>query len=745
MLNDIYILLPMVQLVISVLLISVVLLSAPRDRLNRLFTAFLVALGTWGLTIFLMRDAFPDHDRAYAIEKIALAAIPFTSIFFYHFTYAFAGLKRNRSVLISFYALGIGAAVLSLLGITASGMETKFYGFAPAITPYFGFVLLASYPPVALAIYDIGRALRDAGMRRQTQLRLLRLGAIISLLGATSDFIPSLGLDIYPMGVLGNIGFGVIATFALTRYQLMELRMVARKGLAYTAISTITLGIYGIAVGILLLVLPNLSFSAAVLAAISTIFITGLFIQPLLQRVQTVVDRLFFRERFDMLNALAQLNSHLRDITDFNAVVSSLGENVRKILRTDWVGVALPDSLEQIFEVYYDTRGRTGRLNIELDGLFARRLRTANAPLFRSDMATDPYLQATSELERSTIHDLQAEMIVPLKAGGELTGFLYVGPKLLGGHYTTAELDFVSAATDQSAMAINNARAYAVEAQRREELERLDNLKSILLQTVSHELKSPITAIKLSTELLDHVLSGNASEEQRSRLVRTLQNGIQRLERLTSESLDYAAMQSAHLELNREPVRLHSVVRQAVALLQPSITAREQIVELDIDDSLHPLMIDEPRIERVIANLVSNAHKYSQRGGLIRIEVLRAGEDQVVRVIDQGPGIAEDEIDAVFSPYYRGKLADTSPVQGSGLGLSIARYLTELHDGTLTVSPQTAGAPAGGSTFVLKLPSSSFDLIDSEGDVDQAGVTAADSESLWPQIVSPASDTALSR
>ncbi len=734
--NEIYITLPMVQFVISVLLVSVVLLSAPRDRLNRLFTLFLVALGTWGLTIFLMRDAFPDAGRAYTIEKFALAAIPFTSIFFYHFTYAFAGIKRNRSVLISFYALGITAAVLSLFGVTASGMTVKFYGFAPVITPYFGLVMLASYPPVALAIFDIRKALKDASTRKRTQLRLLRLGAIVSLLGATSDFIPSLGLNIYPMGVLGNIGFGVIATWALTRYQLMELRMVARKGIAYTAISTITLGIYGIIVGILWLVLPNLSTSAALLAAISTIFATGLFIQPLLQKVQMTVDRFFFRERFDMLNALAQLNSDLRDITDFNSVVSKLGENVRKILRTDWVGVALPDSMEQTFEVYYDTRGSTGRLAIELEGLFARRLRAASTPLFRVDMATDPYLQAASELERSTIRDLQAEMIVPLQAGGELTGFFYVGPKLVGGDYSAAELAFVSAAADQSAMAINNARAYAIEAQRREELERLDNLKSILLQTVSHELKSPITAIKLSTELLDHVLTGNASDEQRDRLIRTLKNGIQRLERLTSESLDYAAMQSAHLELNLGPVRLQSVVEQAVSLLQPSITARQQIVEIDADDSLHPLMIDEPRIERVIANLVSNAHKYSPKAGIIRIEVIREEEDQVIRVIDNGPGINDDEVEAVFSPYYRGKLADTSPVQGSGLGLSIARYLTELHDGTLTVVPNTAGT--GGSIFVMKLPASSFELIDSDDDTELTSGTSADSESLWPQIVSPA-------
>jgi len=729
--NEIYILLPMVQFIISVLLVSVVILSAPGDKLNRLFTAFLVSLGFWGLSIFLMRDAFPDAERAYTIEKIALAGIPFTSIFFYHFVREFTGLNKNRWTLITFYGFGVAAAILSLTGLTASGMVEKFYGFAPEITALFVLVLIASYPPVALAIWNIRKALVTADSRSAIQLRMLRMGAIVSLLGATSDFIPSLGLNIYPLGVVGNIGFGLITTFAVTRFRLMELRMVARRGLAYTAISTITLGIYGVVIPILVLSVPDLSTTATVIAAVATIFATGLFIQPLLQRTQTIVDRLFFRERFDMLNALAQLNSDLRDITDFDAVVSKLGDNVRRILRTDWVGIVLQDESENYFRVFYDTRGVSGSLTISVQGMLGRRLASQTAPMFKSAISTDPYLQAASEGEKAAIRELRAEMIVPLKASGELTGFMYLGPKLVGGDYSEAELDFVSAAADQSAMAINNARAYAIEAHRREELERLDGLKSILLQTVSHELKSPITAIKLSTELMDHVSGTEATEAQRERLVSTLKNGIQRLERLTSESLDYAAMQSAHLELNRQPVLLKSIIEQSISLLQPSISAREQKLEFTADERLHPLMIDEQRIERVIANLVGNAHKYSPKGALITVQLFAEGDDQVLRVIDEGPGIATDELEAVFSPYYRGKLADTSPVQGSGLGLSIAQYLTELHEGKLSVD-STLGA---GSTFELRLPASSLDLLDDDLDETLADETKL-SNQVWPPVTS---------
>lgn len=150
---------------------------------------------------------------------------------------------------------------------------------------------------------------------------------------------------------------------------------------------------------------------------------------------------------------------------------------------------------------------------------------------------------------------------------------------------------------------------------------------------------------------MDHVSGAEATEEQRERLVSTLKNGMQRLERLTSESLDYAAMQSAHLELNRQPVLFKSIIEQSISLLQPSISAREQKLEFTADDRLHPLMIDEQRIERVVANLVGNAHKYSPKGAPITVQLFAEGDDQVLRVIDEGPGIAADELESVFSPY----------------------------------------------------------------------------------------------
>ena len=146
--NEIYIALPFIQFAISAFLAVLVLMSNPTDRLNRLFTLFLVMMAAWGITIFAMRDAFPDAATAYTREKWALAVIPFSSIFFLHFVLRYTRSKHGSLALYAFYSIGVASAILSLGGYTATGMVEKFYGFAPELGWAFPLVLMASYPAV---------------------------------------------------------------------------------------------------------------------------------------------------------------------------------------------------------------------------------------------------------------------------------------------------------------------------------------------------------------------------------------------------------------------------------------------------------------------------------------------------------------------------------------------------------------------------------------------------------------------
>ncbi len=714
--NAVYITLPLIQFVVSLFLASLVIFSDPRSRQNRIFAVFLGAMAAWGITIFGMRDSFPDAATAYAWEKAALAVIPFSGIIFFHFVREYTGSRGGRGVVAGFYAAGVAMAVLSLTGQVSPEMVEKFYGFAPKLGWAMPLLMLTAYVPVFGAIVLLTRAMRRTGSGLEASpLRLLRLGAMISALGGASDLIPSAGLDIYPLGVIGNIGFGLITTYAVTRHHLMNLRLVLRQGMVYMVISSLILGVYGASFGLVWLFTRTLSTTAGIVSAVGAVVVVSVFVQPVMGRVQRAVDRIFFRERHDRLVSLLELSERTRDITDFSALASGLIAVVRRTMQADWVTMILPDQSGEALVSMADSRPDGPEFEVPTNSTLASWLARHGTPVRRKETEADPYLQAMSDSEREQLEAAGADLMVPMLAKGELTGIIALGPKLAGGDYSAEDLSFLASVADRSAMVIENSRMYAVERERLEELERLDTLKSNLLLTVSHELKSPLTAIKTAAELLEATETEAPSDRPtpRARLLRTLKSGVSRLERLTQESLDYAAMQSANLELNLASVDLRVIAEDAAGLVTAAMRSRQQTFTLNVAEDLGLFQADAPRVERILSNLLTNANKFTPAGGSITVDIRRDGSARRITVTDTGEGIPSDEQELVFSPYYRSKNADGRGAGGSGLGLSIARYLAELHGGSLTVE-STLGR---GSVFALVLPSGEED-----GEEDGAGL-----------------------
>jgi len=724
--NDIYVALPFAQFLISAVLVIVVFLSAPRASVNRLFAAFLVAIAFWGFAIFGLRDAFPDAGRGLVFENIVLAIVPFSSVFFYHFVVRFIGAGYSSKLVGFFYTFASVSGLFSLLGWSASGLTMKFYGFAPELGWAFPIMLAAAYPPVVLAFIRLTSARKLTGDHGQiAALSLMRWGVIASVIGGTSDFIPSLGVQIYPMGVLGNIAFGVLTTVAVTRYQMMDLRLVLRRGLVHGIVSSGMLAVYGVALLAVWLIVKHFSDTAMIMALIGTVLITGLAAQPLVQRLQSVVDRLFFRERLDRLDTIFSLSAQLRDARDLTAVLERLSVGVRGAVQPDWITVLLPNRDGDQFRMALDSRGEVADVTLPRNGGITRWFAANKTPLSTAVLETDPMLQALVHEEKVAIYSVNSNLMVPIVTQDEVTGIIALGPKIVDGDYSAADIDFITAVADHSAVAIENARLYSEEVERRAEVERLDLMKSNLLRTVSHELKSPITAIKISTELLETVLESEPSDSHAGRMIRTLKNGTARLERLTQEALDYATMQSANLELQLEKSEIEKVVRDVISLV-PATESRNQTLDLNLDAALGSTSMDVRRVERILLNLVTNASKYTPDGGKISISTIAQAGCHVVQVTDNGKGIPASDHEMIFSPCFRSQVPDSSPVAGSGLGLSIARFLAEQHGGSLTVS----SVVGKGSTFTLALPIEGPESTTVEFD----GVMGAEKPSRRPEI-----------
>jgi signal transduction histidine kinase len=228
----------------------------------------------------------------------------------------------------------------------------------------------------------------------------------------------------------------------------------------------------------------------------------------------------------------------------------------------------------------------------------------------------------------------------------------------------------------------------------------LDRLKSEFVGVVSHELRTPLTSIKGSVDLLLDTDTGEVNPTQR-RFLSTIRRSSDRLINLVNDLLDLSRLEAGRVQLDAHPVDVRHLVEDTVNSLGNLFAARKQIMHLTCDPDLPPVMADRQRMEQVLVNLLGNASKYTPEGGEVCVNTSSFGDRVEIAVADTGPGLSPDDQLRVFEKFYRAGDSLTQQQTGSGLGLTIARSLVELHGGALNVRSELGH----GSTFAVTLPS----------------------------------------
>ncbi|HSI96544.1 MAG TPA: ATP-binding protein, partial [Methylophilaceae bacterium] len=217
----------------------------------------------------------------------------------------------------------------------------------------------------------------------------------------------------------------------------------------------------------------------------------------------------------------------------------------------------------------------------------------------------------------------------------------------------------------------------------------LEEQKKRFLRNVSHELKTPLTSIREGSELLTEEVGGMLSPQQRE-IAAILHENSLRLQKMIENLLYYTAVQFQKPILNLERLELKPLIEEAISSYTLTIDAKNlNIVLALIDLSLEG---DREQLLTVIDNLISNAIKYTPRGGSITVRLARENDKALIEVSDSGPGISPADRARLFEPFYRGSGNVDSHVSGSGLGLSIAREYIDAHAGEVTLMPSEKGA-----------------------------------------------------
>ncbi len=227
---------------------------------------------------------------------------------------------------------------------------------------------------------------------------------------------------------------------------------------------------------------------------------------------------------------------------------------------------------------------------------------------------------------------------------------------------------------------------------------RLAQQKTDFVSNVSHELKTPLTSIRMFSDLL---VEGRVSDESKVRgYLGIISAEAARLTRLVNNVLDFARMERGERKFDARPLDLAALVAETASTLRPHLEAAGLRLELSLPKTPLSVSGDRDGLSQVLLNLISNAEKYAASGAVVELDASRIGTQIVVSVSDHGPGVPSGLGERIFEKFFRADDALTSGVPGTGLGLTLARQIARAHGGDLAYSPREGG----GSRFTLTLP-----------------------------------------
>jgi signal transduction histidine kinase/transcriptional regulator with GAF, ATPase, and Fis domain len=299
--------------------------------------------------------------------------------------------------------------------------------------------------------------------------------------------------------------------------------------------------------------------------------------------------------------------------------------------------------------------------------------------------------------------DARSQAVVPIRRETETIGLIFLES------YSPTTLDddalaFLVRLSDHAAVSIFNAQLYTA-------VRNANLAKSEFVSFVAHELKNPMTSVKGYTELLAAGAVGSISDAQAG-FLNTIRSNIERMNTLVSDLNDMSKIEVGRLRLDFKPIVLLDVVESVVRSTRRQIDEKLQKLNLEIPSDLSPAWADRTRLEQVLVNLVSNAHKYTQNEGEITISAEKAqnqwdpsGAPEVLHICvrDSGIGISEEDQKKIFQKFFRSEDPKTREAPGTGLGLNITKSLVEMQGGQIWFE----SVFRQGTTFHFTVPISS--------------------------------------
>lgn len=340
----------------------------------------------------------------------------------------------------------------------------------------------------------------------------------------------------------------------------------------------------------------------------------------------------------------------------------------------------------------------------------ARQVAASGEAVLTSDALSDRRFQ-----DHQSVVDFRIRSVVcvPLRdRAGAVMGVIYVDNRSAGQPFDEESRDFLAAFANYASIAIENQRLVseaAARARMEEELRavrRLDEMKSQLMSMVAHDVRTPLTSIRSYAEILSDDFEEMPPDKRRTFLGFIVREA-ERLNRLTSDYLDIEKIESGAMELQVDEIDPADLVKETCEAFQGSASKAGVTIRGEPTEGATRFRGDQDRLLQVMANLVSNAIKFTGKGGSVRVAARGLSSEEgppsiLFEVVDTGTGIAPEDIERLFRKFAQVGAARPGRARGTGLGLALAREIVELHGGRIGVE----STPGAGSRFFFTVPMS---------------------------------------
>jgi signal transduction histidine kinase len=486
-------------------------------------------------------------------------------------------------------------------------------------------------------------------------------------------------------------------TFAISivRYRLMDIDLIFNRGTVYALMLSAVIGAYILLMNLIALIAGEIADWKKSFWMASLTTVLALLFEPVRQRVQAFVDRRFFYVQYNYRQVQRKVLQEINRAISVQQLAQLLLEQIDEFLKPKFSCFLLKNRAEKLECLAQQPLTKS----LELSPFEALAAKDA-LPLANPKTVEQGAVVAL--LEGEGWSEAGVALVFPLYSERRtLMGWLILGEKMSKTLYSDEDIDLLTALAVQASALVEKMmlqNALMLQAAETERLKELAEMRAHFVSGVSHDLRTPLTSIKLFAELLENEVpkQNRAAQDY----LEIIQEQIARLERMIANVLAYAKSERQTPTLNAVEIDLTQLVCKTLENMSVHFKAQQCAVEMLITSEPLRVLGERDALIQMVENLLFNAIKYSPNEKKIKIELTREGRHAVLRISDTGIGIAEDELQKIFEPFYRSSRHEAKQVGGTGLGLALVKQTVQAHQGKIHVQSELGK----GSTFTVMLP-----------------------------------------